>query len=68
MRSSELARTTWRKSNRSNDGVDGACIEVAELADHVVLRDSKHPAGLVLAFSYTEWRAFLADVRTGQLD
>jgi hypothetical protein len=31
------------------------------------MRDSKDPAGPVLAFTYAEWRAFLGDVRTGEL-
>lgn len=68
MRSSDFSHVVWRKSNRSNGGVDGACVEIAELADQVVMRDSKDLAGPVLAFSHTEWRAFLGDVRTGQLD
>jgi uncharacterized protein DUF397 len=29
------------------------------------MRDSKDPAGPVLAFTCAEWRAFLGDVRTG---
>ncbi|MGH4026891.1 MAG: DUF397 domain-containing protein [Pseudonocardiaceae bacterium] len=66
MRSSDLSLATWRKSSRSNGGVDGACVEVAELADGVVLRDSKNPAGSVLALSRHQWRAFLSGVRTGQ--
>lgn len=63
MRSSDLPRGTWRKS--SNGGGDGACVEVAELSALVALRDSKDPAGPVLAFPNAEWHAFLSGVRTG---
>lgn len=68
MRSSDLSRAAWRKSSRSNDGVDGNCVEVAELADGIALRDSKHPTGPVLVFPGAEWRAFLSGTRTGQFD
>ncbi len=30
------------------------------------MRDSKDPAGPVLAFPRAEWRAFLGDVRAGE--
>ncbi|HEX2297930.1 MAG TPA: DUF397 domain-containing protein [Pseudonocardiaceae bacterium] len=68
MRSSDLSRAAWRKSSRSNGGVDGNCVEVAEVPDHVVLRDSKDPDGPVLALPWQQWRAFLSGVRTGQFD
>ncbi|MGQ0774615.1 MAG: DUF397 domain-containing protein [Pseudonocardiales bacterium] len=67
MRSSELAHVTWRKSSRTNGGVDGNCVEVAELADQVAMRDSKDPVGPVLAFPRTQWGVFLGGVRAGQL-
>ncbi|MGH3825479.1 MAG: DUF397 domain-containing protein [Pseudonocardiaceae bacterium] len=67
MRSSELSHTTWRKSSRSNGGVEGNCVEVAALPNLVAMRDSKDPAGPVLAFTRAEWRAFLGGVRTGEL-
>ncbi|MGH4016775.1 MAG: DUF397 domain-containing protein [Pseudonocardiaceae bacterium] len=66
MRSSDLFRAAWRKSSRSNGGVDGACVEVANLPHRIALRDSKDPAGPVLAFPRHEWRAFLSSARTGQ--
>jgi hypothetical protein len=61
-----LVGATWRKSTRSNNG--GTCVEVAATRDVVGVRDSKDPAGPVLVFSPAEWRAFVAEVRTGALD
>lgn len=66
MRASDLPQTAWRKSSCSNGGVDGNCVEVAELADRIALRDSKDPDGPVLSFPRTEWHAFLNSTRTGQ--
>ena len=67
MRASELSPTSWRKSSRSTGGDDQAdCVEVTELSDRVAMRDSKDPAGHVLAFTRTEWRAFLSGVRTDE--
>lgn len=68
MRSSDLPLANWRKSNRSNHGGEGDCVEVAELPGRVAMRDSKDPAGPVLAFACAEWRAFLGSIRSGELD
>jgi hypothetical protein len=68
VRSSDLSHPSWRKSRRSNGGGGGACVEVAELSDLVAMRDSKDPAGAVLAFTRVEWQAFLGVVRAGDLD
>ncbi|MGH3965479.1 MAG: DUF397 domain-containing protein [Pseudonocardiaceae bacterium] len=44
--------TSWRKSSRSTGGDDQAdCVEVAEVPGQVAMRDSKDPAGPVLAFT-----------------
>lgn len=50
----------WRKSSRSTGS--GECIEVAIAADRVLVRDSKHKAGPVLAVTPDEWRTFLASL------
>ncbi len=67
MRASDLSHAIWRKSSRSNDGGGAACVEVAELPSRVAMRDSKDPAGPVLAFPRAEWRAFLGGIRAGEL-
>ena len=46
----------WRKSSYS--GGNGECVEVAATAQ-VLVRDSKNPAGPILAFDHLAWRAFL---------
>ncbi len=57
----------WRKS--SSCGPSAACVEVADLGSRVVgVRDSKNPAGPVLAWSRDEWNAFLRQVKDGTMD
>ena len=67
MRSSGLSHVIWRKSSRSSGAGGTACVEVAELPDRVAMRDSKDPAGPVLVFTRTEWRALLGGIRTDDL-
>lgn len=47
----------WRKSRRSG-GEGQECVEVAQADRMVLMRDSKHPDGGVLAFTPAEWRTF----------
>ena len=66
----ELTGAVWRKSTRSNNG--GNCVEVADnLASDtgsVYVRDSKDPAGPVLAVSAAGWTSFIAALRAGTFD
>ena len=48
----------WRKSSYSGDQ-GGDCVEVAELAVAVAVRDSKDPAGPVLALAPAAFATFL---------
>lgn len=58
----DLTGARWRKSTRSS-GQGGACVEVADnLPGVVAVRDSKDPAGPVLAFGPDAWRTFVARV------
>ena len=51
----------WRKSSYSNPS--GNCLEAAELAGGVALRDSRFPDGPALAFTRATWDEFLRRVR-----
>lgn len=53
----------WRKSRASGSG---NCVEVAVRDKTVYVRDSKSPAGPALAFTMSEWTAFLTGVLAGE--
>jgi len=57
-----LAEAIWRVSSYS--GGQGECVEVADnLPTLIPVRDSKHPAGPVIAFTPHAWRTFIAHLR-----
>lgn len=57
----------WRKSSYSNNQ-GGECVEVAITGGRILVRDSKDPDGAKLAFTTSEWAAFLAGVHAGEFD
>lgn len=63
----DLRQVRWRKSSRSAAGPHN-CVEVAEMADMVAVRDSKDPGGPVLVFGSAMWGAFMAEARSGRYD
>jgi hypothetical protein len=62
----DLSGAAWRKSQMSQDG--GGCVEVADLGDHIAVRDSKNPDGPALIFTKFEWQCFLDGARKGEFD
>ncbi|WP_406454831.1 DUF397 domain-containing protein [Streptomyces sp. NBC_00876] len=57
----DLSGATWRTSTYS--GGNNECIEVADNIPHLVpVRDSKRPAGPVIAFGADAWRAFTGEL------
>lgn len=63
----DFASASWRKSSHSG-GDSGMCVEVAQVAGIVGIRDSKAAAGPVLRFHRREFAALLDAVRTGVHD
>lgn len=56
------AQESWTKSSYS--GGNGACVEVkSPVVAALAVRDSKVPAGPVLAFPADAWNAFVTSVK-----
>jgi len=56
----------WRKSTAS---AQGNCVEVANIPQSVLVRDSKQNGdGPMLRFQNDSWVAFIQQVRTGDFD
>jgi hypothetical protein len=52
----------WRKSSYSNAN-GGDCVEVADKADAILVRDTKNPAGAMLCVDAETWERFTAAIR-----
>ncbi|MFD0856755.1 DUF397 domain-containing protein [Actinomadura adrarensis] len=60
---------TWRKSSRSGStSGQSDCVEVAQLAGNVAVRDSKSPEAPYLVFDAADWQAFARRVQCGEHD
>ncbi|MEV7808630.1 DUF397 domain-containing protein [Microbispora sp. NPDC088329] len=63
-----LSGAQFRKSSYSGATNDN-CVEVAtNVPGLVAVRDSKDRSGPVLAFTPSEWSAFIAGVKNGEFD
>ncbi|MER6816667.1 DUF397 domain-containing protein [Spirillospora sp. NPDC000708] len=60
--------TQWRKSSRSATSDNTDCVEVAQLARNIGVRDSKNPAGPKIALPSAEFRALVDAVKHGDYD
>ena len=56
----------WRKAQRSM--ANGNCVEVPPVTGRIVVRDSKNPVWLVLAYSAPSWLAFTLAAQQGYYD
>jgi hypothetical protein len=52
---------TWRKSTRS--GNSGNCVEVADAARVILVRDTTNRGGGTLAFTAEAWQGFISSLR-----
>ena len=59
----DLSTAFWRKSSHSS-GQGGECVEVADLAPMIAVRDSKNPDGAPLAFPRSTWAAFATRLKS----
>ena len=53
----------WSRSSRCGTST---CVEVAKVADHYLIRDSKNPDMAPLSFTPDEWDAFVEGVAAGE--
>ncbi|WP_030163604.1 DUF397 domain-containing protein [Spirillospora albida] len=67
MNTRHASTVQWRKSSHSGD-TGGQCVEVADVAAAVAVRDSKDPDGPKLVFGADAWAAFAQRVKAGTLD
>ncbi|MEU5093730.1 MULTISPECIES: DUF397 domain-containing protein [Streptomyces] len=58
-----LTQARWRKSSYSGGAND--CVEIAELGEHVAVRDSKNTGLRPLAFSRGAMRALIGGIASG---
>jgi hypothetical protein len=65
--SPDLSDAVWRKSRRSS-AESSNCVEVAHIADALVVRDSKNPSETLLIFTRSQWLAFLDGVKSARFD
>jgi hypothetical protein len=66
MRTPDLSRAVWRKSSYSQP-TQSDCVEIADVARSIAIRDSKDPDGPMLLFGRGEWQSFAARIKNGQL-
>ncbi|WP_433338215.1 DUF397 domain-containing protein [Spirillospora sp. CA-294931] len=58
----------WRKASRSGTSDNTSCVEVANLAGNIGVRDSKDPQGPKLAVTRANWRTLARRIKDGDHD
>lgn len=56
--------TVWRRACYG----EANCVEIADTADGMLMRDSKLADSPILGFSLESWSGFVAGVRAGEFD
>ena len=62
----EHGDNNWRKSSFSSAGQD--CVEFRRVEGGVEVRNSKRPDAGSVAYTESEWRAFIAGAKAGEFD
>jgi hypothetical protein len=57
----------WRKSSFSGNG-GGNCVDVADDGGKIYVRNSKNPGGAIVAFTQSEWMAFISGAKNREFD
>lgn len=55
------SHVAWRRSSRSI--ANGDCVEAVCWPEEIAVRDSKDPAGFILRYSVSAWRAFVTRLK-----
>lgn len=66
MPNAPLPYAIWRKSTRSKQ--QGECVEVADIARAIAVRDSKNPDAGHLQLDRAAFAALASRIRSGELD
>ncbi|GAA2427146.1 DUF397 domain-containing protein [Actinomadura vinacea] len=67
MSNPDLSAVRWRKSSHST-GQGGDCVEVANIAPAIAVRDSKDPDGPKLILDAADWRVLARRIRASERD
>ncbi|MFJ8030644.1 DUF397 domain-containing protein [Streptomyces sp. NPDC096032] len=59
-----LTPGAWKKSSYSGGGQGDACVEIAQRATHIAVRDSKAPARATLTFPTSAFGPFLRALKS----
>ncbi|WP_433462965.1 DUF397 domain-containing protein [Spirillospora sp. CA-128828] len=62
MKIPDPSQAHWRKSTHSGAN-EGECVEIAELNDHVGIRDSKNPAAPQLTITRQDFATLLTHLK-----
>jgi Domain of unknown function (DUF397) len=62
----ERVGLAWLKAQSST--TNGECVEIAESAGKITIRDSKDPDGPILVYTPAEFKAFLSGAQSGEFD
>jgi len=56
-------RPAWRKSSHSSDGTTSQCVEIAQLAGAIGIRDSNDPSGGHFTLTPEAFNAFVQQIK-----